>query len=85
MDDQLTGELTNEQLEGVSGGYIFDAEVLTSGNASDPWEILDNNGDVVDSWDTKEMAEWVAKTNGLSTVELTWEQVQKLRKTGNPF
>ena len=86
MNDKAMNVLSDEQLEGVSGGYIFDASVLTP-NGSDlyPWEILDWNGNVVDRCASYVWAENLALERGYSCEELTWEQVQRLRETGSPY
>ena len=85
MNGQVLSKLSDGQVEGIAGGYIFNSKVLTEGYDPNPWEILDEKGDVVDRWDTKEMAERIASGRGFSTEELTWEQVIKLRETGSPY
>ena len=85
MDNEVSKRLSKEDLDKVAGGYIFNASEFYEVTEPFPWEILDSKGNVIDRWDTKHAAEWMAEWYGESTVELTWEQVQRLRETGSPY
>ena len=87
MEDKVMNKLTDEQLEGVAGGYIFDASVLTPYPNVDyaPYQVLDDKGNVVAAWDRFDVAWEDARQRGLSQHILSWEQVQKLRETGSPW
>ena len=83
MDDDALKAIGDEKLDEIAGGYIFDSSVLSPSSYSWPWEVLNDKGCVVARLISKEDAEKVAKAFGLTTQELDWEQVQKLRETGS--
>lgn len=88
MDGKALENLGDENLDEVAGGYIFNAQQLNSFGSPGyywPWEVIDSKGNVVVSSDTREGAVYSAEKRGLSTTELTWEQLQKLRETGSPY
>lgn len=87
MANKVLDSVSNGQLEGVAGGYIFDSSVLTHYPNVDntPWEVLDDKGNVVTRRSDGEYAWNYALKHGYSTEILTWEQVQKLRETGSPY
>lgn len=72
-------ELTDEEMEQASGGYVF----RPSDNPR-KWEIIsDLNGKVMDTvTGGRDDAEARAKQLGQSTDELNWTQLTNLRKWG---
>ena len=80
-------KLGDELLEGISGGYIFDASVLNAPNSinASPWQVIDKKGNVVKRCETEEDARKYAMAHGYTTDVLNWDQLQKLRKTGRPY
>ena len=66
-------ELTDDQLEGISGGYLFQ-------NEKDEWEVIDDgNGEVLASFSTDLKASTYAKSIGMSTKAIDWEDLASLR------
>ena len=84
-NDNVLHELDDAQTEKVAGGYLFNASVLAEDHDPEPWQILDDQGDVVARWANREWAVIMAGLDGYSAEELTWEQVQRLRETGSPY
>ena len=73
--------LNLENLEGISGGYVFNGKEQTP-EKNLPWEVIDKSGNVIERCATKESCIALAKkVLGESTRELNWEQVQFLRRT----
>ena len=76
-ENELEKELKENELEKVDGGYVFHDRY-----GSGKWQIIDDiTGDV--KWDgplTKEYAQEWAEKWGLSTEEITWDQLDKIRK-----
>ena len=69
-------ELNPEDLENVAGGYIFGQGL----DRDYRWEIIsDMDGRVVGRYKTKEQAMRAAKEMGISTQEITWSELNKLR------
>lgn len=71
----LNTQVSDDQLEGVQGGYIF----MPYGGK---WEVINNvTGNVLASFPTKKDAEMYAKNSILaSTKEVTWETIESKRK-----
>ena len=64
-------ELSDEELDAVSGGYLFH-------NDEGLWEVVSIKGNVRFTGDYKSAYEWADK-NRYSTYEITWKQLNKLR------
>lgn len=72
--------LKPEDVEGITGGYIFNGKEQTP-EKNLPWEVIDKYGNVVERCSTRESCIALAKkVLGESTRELNWEQVKFLRK-----
>ena len=71
-------ELPDEVMDAVAGGYIY----FHKDNAPNiGWEIIDDTtGKTVNLRSNAYDAAGAAGAAGLSTKEITWDQVQKLRK-----
>ena len=79
MEPKSFNKLDDENLSQAAGGYIFDTAALGGFDPAMRWEVIDENGDVIGTTVTKQGAETLANYNGLSPVELTWPELQKLR------
>jgi hypothetical protein len=71
-------ELPDEALDAAAGGYIY----FHKDNAPNiGWEIIDDTtGKTVNLRSNAYDAAGAAQAAGLSTTEINWDQVQKLRK-----
>ena len=71
-------ELPDEVMDAVAGGYIY----FHKDNAPNiGWEIIDDTtGKTVNLRSNAHDAAGAAEAAGLSTTEISWDQVQKLRK-----
>ena len=71
-------ELPDEVMDAVAGGYIY----FHKDNAPNiGWEIIDDTtGKTVNLRSNAQDAAGAAQAAGLSTTEISWDQVQKLRK-----
>ena len=85
MSDNPLKPLDDEQIEGVAGGYLFDAYELEDGYTLlwKPYQVIDNKGDVVGRFGSTADAQKFAEKNGYSTTWINWDQLQKLRETGS--
>ena len=79
MEPKSFNKLDDENISKVSGGYIFDTAALGGFDPAMRWEVIDENGDVIGTTVSKMGAETLAKYNNQSDVEITWEELQKLR------
>ena len=79
-------KINENDLEGISGGVIFNSKGITGADDSKPWEVLDDHTGNNIYWNgekqvfaTKEEAEKAAKMIGANTMEVTWDQVLQMR------
>ena len=77
--------LSDNDLEGVSGGVLFNASKISGSDPGKPWEVLDNNnGNVLNRFTNRAEAEkWTRDTYGNAggnTMEVNWDQVQAMRR-----
>ena len=85
MAEKKIGEflVSDEELDQVAGGVIFDASNIYGADPARPWEVLDNqNGNVLARFTNRKDAEDCAKqwgSNPLNTLEVDWAQVCYLR------
>lgn len=82
--DKMIRKLSDDNLDEISGGVIFNASGIAGSDPQRPWEVLDNhNGQVLDRFGSKVDAEdWTRNKYGnesLNTMEIGWDQVRKLR------
>ena len=69
-------ELNLEELGEVAGGYIF-------GRGDDrnrPWEVINLDGSVVERFATKEEAINLANIIGLGVKELSYKELEEIRR-----
>ena len=78
-------EIDEANLQGVSGGYVFDtAELCSNPNVPDRFEVINSKGEVIAKAPYPGVAERIAKERGESSEQLSWERLQRLRETGSP-
>ena len=85
MSENPLKPLGDERADGVVGGYIFCADELNEFPVKEPWEVIDDKGDVVARFEWLNDAREYAKQNGYSTDTLSWPELEKLRETGSPW
>lgn len=76
-------KISDNELDNISGGLLFYSNGIIGANKDKPWEVIDNNGNVVGQYETKADAIERAKENGndpLNTLEINWNQLSYLRK-----
>ena len=71
--------LTDDAMDKVAGGSIFDASGIQGHDPANPWEVLDIRGDVVARAASREDAIVLALENGQTIDEIDWDQVRKMR------
>lgn len=81
MSDNPLKPLDDEQVEGVSGGYLLNAEhyVTGWGRLDKPYEVIDDYGEVVARFKSVNAAIAFAEENGYSTTWIDLEEVEKIR------
>ncbi len=82
-DDMNEKKIKNEDLESVSGGYIFDATKIDRSPETfrKRWEVIDDiTGEVRGAFDRLGKAEEVADDLGLSKDRIEWDFVNELRE-----
>lgn len=74
-------KLDDERVEGIAGGYLFNANHYAMGNWrwSNPYEVIDDDGEVVARFEWSSDAEAYAKEHGYNTTWLGPEELEKLR------
>ncbi len=80
MDDKMIRKLSEDDLDQVSGGQIFDASNIIGHEDGRPWEVLNDKGEVVGRASNRDEAIWIAGQRGVSRDEVkTWDEVRKMR------
>ena len=80
MENNSIFKLSDNDLENVSGGVIFNAWDIEGADPDNPWEVLDDHtGKVLARTNNRDDAIALASRNGQNHVELNWDQVQELR------
>lgn len=76
-------KLSDNELNNVSGGYIFYAGNIAGSESKKPWEVIDNNnGRVLGRFENRDDAVRNARGYGsdpANDMEINWNQVRKLR------
>ena len=65
MSDNPLKPLDDAQVEGIAGGYLFNAMDGT-GRVKKPYEVIDDEGDVVARFSSRDAAISYAEANGYS-------------------
>jgi hypothetical protein len=80
-------KLSEDELDGVSGGAIFNASNIIGSNKDKPWEVLDDKGNIVRDKNGNELrfasrddAVAAAATAGVGWDEVNWNWVVDRRK-----
>ena len=85
MDD--IKKLTEDELDDVAGGMIFNASGVAGSDPNFPWEVLNNNNcSVLGRFPTKDAAVKYAQSFGkdpYNAQEVDWATVQRLRTNPN--
>ena len=77
--EEARKELSPEELESVTGGYLFNQQNIPGGG-KDVWEVIDDvTGEVLGTTTDKNEALRYCKRRRLSTEELAYFQVEHLR------
>ena len=76
-EEKLEEELKENELENVAGGYVFHDKY-----GSGKWQVIDDiHGGIRDyEYSYKKDAQEAAAKKGLSTDEISWDQLDNLRK-----
>ena len=82
MGDKPLQPLSDEQVEGVAGGYLYCAGRDTG---DIHWQVLSNSGEAVVQFDSYYDALDFATENGYNPNELNSKELAKLRETGWPW
>ncbi len=80
-EEKRVNQINDDELEGVSGGIIFNASRISGSDPNNPFEVLDdNNGQVLARASTYDQARRYAESMGKS-VEYTedWDRILRLR------
>ena len=86
MADDDIRKLGMNELDTVGGGAIFDASEIKGSDPNRPWEVLDDNGNIVVfdgeelRFKTREEAIALAHVVGVSDEQVYWDWVTKRRK-----
>ncbi|MBQ8955516.1 MAG: bacteriocin [Lachnospiraceae bacterium] len=80
-------KLTEEELDNISGGMIFNAAGVEGSDPNYPWEVLDNNNcNVLGRFPSRDAAIKYANSfgkNPYNAQEVDWATVQRLRANPN--
>ena len=72
-------KMSKEELKEVAGGYIVDAGAMWKMR----WYVVDDKGNRVDLFHDRWDAENRCRELGLSTEQISYEQWERLKKTGS--
>ena len=78
MDKKSMKKMDDAELSGVSGGYIHNNG---AGPGENQWEIIDKQGNVVQTVYYKTDAKLISRNYGWTDKEITDEQLKRLRET----
>ena len=76
-------KISDDDLNNVSGGCVFNASNIAGSDPRNPWEVIDNhNGNTIGRFPTKQQVIDEARKYGsdpMNTMEINWGQVRQLR------
>ena len=76
-------KLSDDELDNIGGGMLFYSVGIVGADPDKPWEVIDNNGNVIDRFKNKDDAIKKAREHSsdpLNTLEINWTQLCYLRK-----
>jgi len=80
-------KINDNELNNVTGGFVFNASNISGSDPAKPWEVIDNkNGNVLARYATRDEAVAQAASyhgSNYDTVEIDWNGVVSLRN--NPI
>lgn len=82
MSNKPLKHLSDEQVDGVAGGYLY---LAGHGTGNSHWEVLDDEGNTVEKFDDYYTAFYCATDNGYTTNVLNTKELETLRATGWPW
>ena len=73
--------LSDDELNKVNGGYVFDATNIPGADPNRPWQIIDIKGNVISTggFENKQQAQLVAAGMLQSVEEIDYDQLLQLR------
>ena len=77
MDNKA--RINDDALDEVSGGAIFCSKGIMGADPNNPWEVLDDKGNVVGRFNNRNDAINCARDKNLGTWEANWDMVQSMR------
>lgn len=72
-------KIIDEKLNNVSGGYIFHAKDISGADPNKPWELINEKGEVVGRYESRDLAIYNAGYNHENMMEINWDQLLQLR------
>lgn len=73
------GKLNDDELAGVSGGAVFDARNISGSDKNNPFEVVDDRGNVVGRFSNEGDAKKFAREKGLGEYSIDWNEVMRRR------
>ena len=70
----------NDLVQVAGGGGIFNAKDISGSDKNNPWEVLDDSGNVKGRYSNRDEAVYNAGKLQTGFNELTWDQVQGMRR-----
>lgn len=80
MAAEMGVELSDEQLEGIAGGYIYHDEGSAAAHRREAFYVVDDAGKVVMRLDSRAKAEHWAGNLRTNTTLLSSEEFEKIRR-----
>lgn len=79
MADKINKKLSEDELDQVSGGQIFNATNIIGHDKDKPWDVLNDKGEVIGRGADRDEAIWIAGQKGVSRDEIQWDEVRRMR------
>ena len=73
------GKLNDDELEAVSGGAVFDARNIIGSDKNNPFEVVDDRGNVIGRFPNEGDAKKFAEDKGLGKYSIDWNEVLRRR------
>lgn len=75
----INGKISDNELDNVTGGAIFNSSGIMGADPNRPWEVLDDRGNVRERFNNRQDAERYARDKDLGTWEANWDMVMRMR------